>query len=371
MSALNNLLSAALPKPRPLSPRRSRAKAVNKVLVLCEGQNPTYAFYFHERLQRLNIPFEVVFQNEKLRDVSPEGLYVIIVRYVRPAALRWLFIHRQQFAGVALFVDDDLAATVASSDADLAYRLHVLRLGILPLPALNRVLTDLWVSTDALKSAIRDGELVKPYPPAPSESDLKLSLCQQNPSPVASKVAHEWLVAFHASGAHHAEHRFLVPVVEYALQNYDNLYFEIFAEKKIAESWAISLRSFSERVVIRQPIAWEAYTIDRTLRQRHIVLVPLLNSPVNSVRADTKRADIVALKAAAIFSKGPVYERCKIEGEIFAGNDPREWFASIDLLLTDSSARLAAMDATVRSIGRMRAEASVALPGLEPYFLRD
>ena len=365
MGTLRNRLYSMLPKPRALAAEGRRLKPVQKILVLCEGPNPTFSYYLGERLKALSIPFDVHFPDKGLGSVVPDGLFVVIVRYIRPRSLFWLITNRNRLSGIALLVDDDIAATCVAPDVDPLYRLHIARLGLLPLPFLNRVLTHLWISTPALRNSIGAGTVVSPFPPLPPDEQIDTigDLC-----PGTKDRKTRCVMAFHSTGAHNAEHRFLMPIVEKALKKHHDLTFEVIAQKSMRRAWYNVLVPFDSRGVVVDALNWAEYVRFCAGKPRDIVLVPLLQNSVNSVRADTKRIDIARMGAAAVFSASSTYERCFTPGEIAVDHRPECWLAAIDELLGSYQRRIDAKRATRTSLKRMRQEANVSLPGLEAYF---
>lgn len=362
---LRHRIYSLLPKPRALAAKGHVAKPVERVLVLCEGPNPTFSYYLEERLKALSIPFDVHFSDKGLGRVVADGLFVVIVRYIRPGPLFWLIRHRNRLSGIALLVDDDIAATCVAPDVDPLYRLHVARLGLLPLPFLNRVLTNLWTSTPALRTSIGAGTVVPPFPPLPTD-DRSDKLRALSLRPEEGKI--DCVMAFHATGAHNAEHRFLMPIVQQALEKHDNVRFEVIAESSMRRVWRNLLAPFGSRGIVIDTLDWSEYILNCVIKPRDILLVPLMQSSVNSVRADTKRVDVVRMGAAAIFSASSVYERYFTVGEIAVDHRPEFWLDAIDKLVGNDMRRDEARRATRDSLKRMRQEADVSLPGLEVYF---
>ena len=365
LANLRHRLYSLLPKPRALAAKGSIPKPVQKILVLCEGPNPTFSYYLEERLKALSIPFDVHFSDEGLGRVVPDGQFVIIVRYVRLRSLFWLIANRKRLTGIALLLDDDIAATCVAPDVDPLYRLHVMRLGLLPLPFLNRLLTHLWISTPALKTSIGAGTVVPPFPPLPHDDCIARV---RAPSLHSEEGKAEYVMAFHATGAHNAEHRFLMPIVEKALGKHENLKFEVIGAGRMRRIWSNVLAPFGSRGVVIDTLDWSEYVLNCATKPRDIVLVPLLPNAVNAARADTKRVDVVRMGAAAIFSASTVYERCFTTGEIAVDCRPELWLAAIDELVGDDKREDEARRATRNSLKRMRRETDISLPGLEAYF---
>ena len=158
-----------LPRPRALAPADGDRR-IERLLVLSKGENPTFSYYIENRLQQPSCPPSVVrsIDEGSLDDFDPTGSFVVICRYIRPRQISWLERHRRQIAGIALFVDDDIAALITGRDGAWTYRAYLAYFACLPLPRLNRLLSDVWVSTPALRSRLahqgREPRILSPSP---------------------------------------------------------------------------------------------------------------------------------------------------------------------------------------------------------------
>jgi len=356
--ALRERLYETLPKPAARRAGDFRGGAeVRRVLVLSKPGNPTFSYYFEDRLADLPVPFTVRPLDESLAAVDPCGTFVILCRYARPGQLRWLYRHRHSLAGIGLFVDDDIASTVVSADGPLDYRTYLLATGVLPLVVLNRLMTHLWASTETLAGTFRrDGLPVAVLPPRPRPEQYR---------PEAADLAENGPVrmVFHATGAHFSEHRFLIPVVAEAVARHAHLSFEVIAEGASARWWR-ALAVAPQRLRIRPPLKWPDYLRQTARQPADIALVPLLPGRTNDRRSDTKRIDIARMRAAAIYSDCDIYRRCAVAGDVFAGNTPEAWQQEIGRLVTEPAYRQRARKATMASMALMREAAPPGFPGL-------
>jgi hypothetical protein len=332
-----------LPRPRCNPTAIKGERLATAVLVLRKGENPTYSYYLEKRIADLPVPVVERTADTGLSDISPDGLFVIICRYVGPRQMAWLERHRDRLAGVAYFVDDDIAALLTSADASWAYRGRLARQAILPLRRLNRLLTHLWVSTPALRSAFASsGCVADVLAPAPRASDHQ---------PLRQASKDEWppAVAFHATEVHRGEHEFLMPILTRVAAARPDCRIEVVASGAARLLW--------ERHAPRQgqfdllaPMSWPAYHDHSRRHGVDIFLVPLLESRHNAARADTKRIDCVRLGAAAIFSSCEVYGRDRRDGELHIPNAPDVWVRAILDLLDDEGRRAAAAGATRQAV---------------------
>lgn len=291
-----------LPRPqlRPGATGRPRG-SVKRIIVFGRMPNPSFDYYFAARLDAPGMPpFQAVdIRHGNLADLDPEGAFIIICRYASPDVLSWLDTNSDRLSGVGLFVDDDIPAVVTGTDADFPYRLFLYFRALWPLRRLNRHLDIVWASTPHLASTLQVGD-VQVLPPAPPEALWK-------PRPdkshvVANAVSDQVLIAYHATGVHLEEHRFLRPIIEEILAQRPHVHFEVFADGRAASIW-----EGLARVSVRKPLPWNEYLADADKRTIDVMLVPLHPSRVNDSRAPTKRIDVARYKAAGVFSEGFAY----------------------------------------------------------------
>ncbi|MEF0939158.1 hypothetical protein [Rhizobium sp. BR 362] len=328
------------------------------MLILSRYPNPSVSYYLDERTKALaDVPIIRKGLDDGLDDVDCDGLFVIICRYIKGPQLRWLERRRENLAGVAYFVDDDIPAMIAGDEASWLYKFRLLNSAIRPLPQLNRLLTHLWTSTEHLAGTLANsGQKVDILAPMPAKSAWKSA---EN----AGKSAASLKMIYHATGIHRHEHEFLMPIVRSAMNKHENLHFEVFADGSLARRWR---RQGIEpgRMTISPQLPWSSYLARTTDQGADIALVPLLAGRTNDSRADTKRIDISRMGAAAIFSRCATFARCTVAGEIHIGNTPEEWLTAIDQLAEDKARRFAVRDATLQSIEKMRQSATLAFPGI-------
>lgn len=359
MPALNlrDLIYFLLPKPVARNRAAAGRRLATRLLVLSNGRNPTFTYYLEERLARSSLEVEVRDLTERLDDVDPVGLGVILCRYVRPRQLLWLYRNRTQLAHISLLIDDDVAATVTAGQGSHLYKAYLMAIGIAPLPVLNRVLTDVWVSTPALAAVLEAKELracalLPPFPPAEALRSLAADAAD------GDRV----IMAFHATGSHDAEHAFLVPLVREILARYENVQFEV-----VAEGWSARLWSRAglpaDRFVLHPKRDWSAYLAETARQRIDILLVPLLQNRMNDVRSSTKRFDATRMGAAAVFSLCPAYCHAADADEILVGNDAQSWLAAIGRLVEDGDLRRRTRNATLRAVETTLASTTASFPG--------
>jgi len=336
-----------IPKPMPEMAGHSGADAISGILVLINGENPTFSYYLEERLRHIQTVNVVVRKlTDTLDDVKPDGLFVILCRYVKLQQIAWLRRVRPCLAGVALVIDDDLAAIITGPDGSLRYKANVLRLGVLPLHKLNPLLSEVWASTAELGKVLvndrADVQILSPLPPA---------LHLRKRAGIADDMT-PLRIVFHATGIHRREHEFLYPIIRQVLIADPRIHFEVLADGSIAGGWHRAGLP-ADRYTVRKTMKWRDYAAWAGQTDADIALVPLLQSRTNNVRADTKRIDVARLGAAAIYSKCEIFDRCAVEGEVHVGNNADEWIAGILRLTGDSIALNEAKKAAFVSLEKM------------------
>lgn len=342
--------------------RRRSASAplikVSRVLVVGKFPNPTFDYYFAARLSAPGMPpFQLLdIRSFDSNTVEADGTFVILIRYASKAAARWLGENRARLAGVAVFLDDDIAALVLGREASLGYRYRLMRDSILPLRTLRGMIDELWVSTETLarRHSYADPTIL---PPAPSLATLPVAAqaVTQDACPLQTVT-----LAYHATAIHVEEHRFLAPIIRQVLQLRKHAEFEVFAEGRSAKLW---LGLDLDRVMVRRPLPWQKYVEENCHRSVDIMVVPVAPSQVNDCRAETKRIDIARLKAAAILSDCPAFQTAE-EGEILLAYDEVLWVRQLISLIDDPQARINAALATRRRVEALARESAAGIPSI-------
>lgn len=335
--------------PRPKGPLHQYSQPVKRVLVITRLPNPTFDYYLAERLEALEgIPFHVHSITDKTAPtVEAKSTYVIVCRYIDGASLSWLEKNSAQLAGVSLFLDDDIPAVVSAPNVKLTFKLYVWKLGLYPLKRLNKLLSEVLVSTQELASIYqRFGATVRVLPPMP-KAEFKPPA---NPNDKTVKIA------FHATGVHHIEHEFLKPIIEDVLAEFENVQFELFANNDMAKYWR-KANIKPQQLLIEPILKWPDYLNHVEQNPADIALVPMMRQFINAGRSDTKRIDVARMGAAPIFSKNSIYSRCAKPEEFHIENNPALWAKSIRALITDVEKRRSAAVAAQASLQTMRSRA--------------
>lgn len=346
-------IAGLLPRPAVRAAPTRADRPIERIVVFARLPNPTLDYYLAARLGAPGMPPSRVvdIRDRAVETLEAAGTFVLVCRYASRRVVSWIDRHGPDLAGVGFFTDDDIGAVVTGADATLGYRLFLWRRGLAPLARLNRHVDHVWAATPALAEAI-GGDGIRVLPPAPAPE------IWQGSAPRPSDDA-PLRIAYHATGIHLREHRFLVPVMTEVLRRRPEVVFEVTADDRARDLWA-----GLERVTVVAPTSWPAY-LERTRRERaDVVVVPLLRSRANRARAGTKRIDVVRLGAAGVFSASPAYGAADDGDEIVLPNRRKLWIAAILALIDDPQARARAADATRRAVEAMAAEALLGIPEL-------
>lgn len=354
LTAWRQWLYERLPRPRA---RRCAAGAARRILVLHKGANATLDYYLRARLAASGLPYELrCIDSDRLGDVEPDGTFVIVCRYVRARQVAWLRRHRARLAGVAYFLDDDIAALLSCAETDLDYRAYLFRFACLPLPFLSPLLSHVWASTPVLgRSFGQDRRGPEVLPPSPRLED-------HLPFEEARREGRLKIV-YHATNVHSLEHRFLIPVVEEFLRLRPGARFEVLAKGSNRGLWQRA-RIPAAQLTILPPMGWEDYHAHSRRTGADIALVPLIEGLANESRAGTKRIDCCRMGAASVMSDAAAYRPGRAAGEMLIRNDPAIWLAAMLRLADDASARSAARMAVREAVRAMTTRANLRLPGV-------
>jgi len=332
-------------------------RPVKRIIVFGRIPNPTFDYYLAARLEAPDMPpYEVAdIRGREMLTLAADGAFVIICRYASPSVLRWLEGNAERLSGVGLFLDDDIPAVVTGKDADFFYRLFLWYRALWPLGRLNRHLDIVWASTPHLASRLAGAKAVV-LPPAPPRA---LWASARDSTMAYDQAKHEVLIAYHATGVHLEEHRFLRPIIAGVLRERPQSRFEVFADRRARAIW-----HGLDRVQIREPMPWNEYLADANDRRIDVMLVPLAPSHVNDSRAPTKRIDIARYRAAGIFSQGHVFGQKDNSYEIRLPYDQEAWRATILNMIDDPIARAAAAFVTSESVAAAAADGKSGLASL-------
>jgi hypothetical protein len=280
--------------------------------------------------------------------------FIIIVRYASFPLSRWIKRNRERLSGVALFVDDDIAEAITSSEASFRYRYRLLSQSILPIRLLSGLIDEIWVSTETLRQRL---SYARPSIMAPAPDGAVLSTRFLSNSNIKSNSI---TVAYHATAIHSEEHHFLKPVIAAVLTLRPQVHFEVVAIGKSADSW---LEMGNERITVKRPLPWDEYLLSQN-RGIDIMVVPVAPGRLNDCRAGTKRIDIARVGAAGLLSDCLAF-RPATTGEILLPYDQSSWVSHLTHLIDYPTARQNAAMATRNRVQQMAKVAELGIPSIK------
>lgn len=134
----------------------------------------------------------------------------------------------------------------------------------------------------------------------------------------------------------------LAPVIAAALERHPQLRFELFGSMALPPE----LADFGDRVQATPPIGdYDAFVAKFRELRWDIGLCPLLKTPFNLVKADTKWVDYTSIGAAVIASRDTAYDAACADGCGILVDTLDDWAAAIDVLATDQDRRFAQVSA--------------------------
>ena len=317
---LSDLFGLLYGKFRPLA---DRSRAIDRIVVLKWGENPTYDYYLRPRLRGLHAITIDVSRGKSASTIALEhGDYVLICRYLNRD---WAHkINRASgLAGAGLFFDDDYVAFMGDRSVPLLYRLDVARRTILPLRRIRHRLTDIFVSTLVLRDPFRLARDTG-LRPIPAEEDLL--------SPPGSLPGEPVRIAFHAQLSHLADHGFAADIAR-GLAGNSNVAFDVIGPAQARNLWA-DIPS----VTFQSEIDWPSYRRRTGQVGADILIAPMLDTPLNQARSATKAIDAVRMGAAGVFQASPAYESLGEIALLVAGG-PEAWITELRRLIGQRQVR--------------------------------
>lgn len=317
---LSDLFGLLYGKFRPLA---DRGRAIDRIVVLKWGENPTYDYYLRPRLHGLHAITIDVSRGKAASTIALErGDYVLICRYLNRDWAHKIS-RASGLAGAGLFFDDDYVAFMGDRSVPLLYRLDVARRTILPLRRIRHRLTDILVSTPVIRDRFQLAR-AKVLRPIPGEEDLL-----SQPALLLNKPVR---IAFHAQLSHLADHRFATAIAR-GLAGAGNVAFDVIGPAQARNLWA-DIPS----VAFQSEIDWPSYR--RRTRQigADILIAPMLDTPLNQARSATKAIDAVRMGAAGVFQASPAYESLG-EAALLVAGGPEAWVTELRRLIGQRQVR--------------------------------
>lgn len=290
-----------------------------RVIAVIDGANPSFDYYLAPRLAAcggLEVRTAMLRTGPgQLPAAQFDDALVLFCRYATPRWLAQLERLGGRVAGVALFLDDDLAALSRDPGVPRLARVRYWWHGTCHWKRLGRLAGTLLVSTPALAQRYRQANprVLKPIGgSAGADGD--------------SSADGPFVVAYHGSSIHRAEHRWLQAVAAQVVKrSAGRVRFEVSAHGGIARSWRRC-----PGVVVGPWLPWPQYRAQAD-RRVDLLLAPLLPSAANAVRSWTRRIDAARLAAALLVSDESVYRVAPEERALgmYAPLCPEVWTETI------------------------------------------
>lgn len=301
-------------------------RPVERVIAVITKPNPSFDYYLEPRLRAPGMPpVEVRTVFSSPREVPPErfdGALVLFCRYMSGAWLSAVEAASDRIAGVGYFIDDDLDALFADAAVPLTYKLWIFRLALRHRRRLSRQLDLVFTSSEHIgdRHGLGDVRLLGPVAGA------------LDAAPPAREPDGRLRLAFHSTGVHAREHRWLSGVMAAVMAAEPGLTLEVVAGSHLRGLWRTL-----PRTVVHAPLSWPDY---RAWTRRHgtdLLLAPLLPNSGNMSRSPTKRIEAMRLGAALLVSDLGVYRPSAEERALgmHVAPDPEAWRQALHALAGD------------------------------------
>lgn len=249
------------------------------------------------------------------------GDAVVIVRYLEPAQRRAIESLQEQLACVVYFMDDDLLDRTAWQGLPADYRRRLETRACRHSDWLRRHCDEFWVSTEALARKYADWS-----PRVLALAPLPELLARHAPV----------RIAYHGTGSHLSEIRWLQPVLEQVLARCPTAHFEIFGDRTVN-----ALYRTLPRTSVIHPMSWPNYLAFTAAAQREIGLAPLSPEPFNATRGAVKFFDFARTGAMGVYADAAPYRgfvRDGVDG-LLLPMDPQRWIEALCALVDDAPRR--------------------------------
>ena len=306
--------------------------------VLHQGAGSTLDFFLRAEFERRGWQaMEFDTRRRPDRAIGERLLDCQIVVLVRYLPRSWIpILRRAQQAGkrIVYMMDDDLFDSSCFRGLPSRYARKLRRLAWSQRQRILSFCSEFWVSS---------AELAQRYA---SHHPRVLPL-----EPISRVIApaKAFRVAYHGTGSHLEEIRWLLPLVQQLQRICTTSQVQIYGGRPVH-------RLFADvpRVEVLQPVPWDRYLEQTALDPQHLLLCPLRPTPFNGARAAVKFFDAARLGALGLYSNRPPYSSFVRDGEdgLLLGDDRDSWLdAILDLQARPEVARAMA------TAGRERARA--------------
>lgn len=143
-------------------------------------------------------------------------------------------------------------------------------------------------------------------------------------------------MGYMASADHTHNLEMILEAITIFLRNNGDVHFELFG----SIPRLVALEEFGDRVSKRPPISnYEQFMNSFATLEWDVGICPLVKTPFNVVKSNTKWVEYTSIGAAVIASGGTVYDECCADGCGILANDIDEWVAGLNRLANDASYR--------------------------------
>lgn len=278
-------------------------------IVLSEGATASTEYFLFPYLNSLGYCATLL----DTRVVPSESLnvsgcrMVVISRYLPSKWLGVLEELRRQGIKIVYFMDDDLFDLRALQGLPWRYKWKIVSQALLHRRRLQRLCSDVWVSTAYL---------------AEKYAGLRPVLLQPMPSLKTLETPKSIHVCYHGTASHQKEIEWLLPIVKAVQERMDHIHFELFGTQAVHKIFRTL-----PRVSILHPMSWPNYLSFTSVQKRDLALAPLLPGAFNAARGPTKFYDYARMGAVGLYSDHPPYRgfiNDGVDGALLE-NDPGVW----------------------------------------------
>ena len=293
-------------------------KTPSQILVLAPVHGPTLEVYL-PRI-KAEAPSAGISIHDSLTPPDASQLvepatWVVIMRHADATWMDLLDRHSEQLMRVTYFADDDIPGIEAAEELPAKYVEKTACRYREMFPVLQKLVTDLAVSTP---------ELARRY--SLSESSIWHPSFVCGPQPATKTVKY----FYHGTESHLREIEWLVPLVREIQKRFPEAWFEV-----MSDTYVKKLFHGIPRVRSLHPMPWKEYLEYTTAFPQQVGLAPMLDTPFNLARSHVKLFDITRTGAAGIYSfVGPYKEQIVHDGTgLLLPNDHSAWIEAVTRLL--------------------------------------
>ena len=282
-------------------------------IVLSEGATASTDYFLFPYLNSLGYRATVLDTRvAPLESLNVSGYRMVVISRYLPR--KWLGVLeelRRQGIKIVYFMDDDLFDLRALQGLPWRYTWKIVSRALVHRRRLQRLCSDVWVSTPYLaeKYAGLQPVLLQPM--------LSLKTLE------TPKSIHESIhVCYHGTASHQQEIEWLLPIVKAVQERTDHIHFELFGTQAVHKIFRTL-----PRVSILHPMSWPNYLSFTSVQKRNLALAPLLPGAFNAGRGPVKFYDYARMGAVGLYSDEPPYRGFINDGVdgVLLENDPGVW----------------------------------------------